>query len=97
MREKPRKPCLIKVLGNIENQTFKSYIVDISTVGVFIETSDSYAVGQAITLVFTLPGHKDQIKLAGKIAWKGLQGIGVKFVNLTGNQEKRVRAFINKR
>jgi len=97
MRGDSRKPCLIQVLGNVQNQTFKSYIIDISTVGVFIETNESFAVGQKIALAFTLPGQNTMIKLPGKIAWKGLQGIGVKFTKLTAGQEKRIRTFINKR
>jgi Tfp pilus assembly protein PilZ len=97
MRENPRKPCLIQVLGSVRNQTFKSCIVDISTVGVFIETNESFAVGQNIGLAFTLPGQEAMIKMAGKIAWKGLQGIGVKFIKLTADQENKIRAFINKR
>ena len=97
MRGDPRKPCLIQVLGNIENHTFKSYIIDISTVGVFIETNESFRVGQDIGLAFTLPGQNKLMKVPGKIAWKGLQGIGVKFVKLTPDQEKRIRVFINKR
>jgi Tfp pilus assembly protein PilZ len=97
MREYPRKPCLIKVIAAVQNHTFKSYIIDISTVGVFIETSDNYAVGQTIKLAFALPDQKKPIKLAGKIAWKGLQGIGVKFETLTTHQEAKIRVYIDKR
>ena len=97
MRGDPRKPCLIQVLGNVQNQTFKSYIIDISTVGVFIETNETFMVGQDIGLAFTLPGQDTMIKLPGKIAWKGLQGLGVKFLKLTPDHEKQIRAFINKR
>ena len=97
MREDPRKPCLIQVLGSVQNQTFKSYIIDISTVGVFIETNETFAVGQNIGLAFTLPGRETMMKTPGKIAWKGLQGIGVKFIKLTADQEKRIKTFINKR
>lgn len=97
MRGDPRKPCLIQVLGNVQNQTFKSYIIDISTVGVFIETNETFMVGQDIGLAFTLPGQDTMIKLPGKIAWKGLQGIGVKFLKLPPDHEKRIRAFIDKR
>lgn len=97
MRENPRKPCLIKVIGAVQDQTFKSYIIDISMVGVFIETSADFAVGQSIKLAFALPGQKDPIKLTGKIAWQGLQGIGVKFVKLTDNHKKTIQAFINQR
>jgi hypothetical protein len=44
-----------------------------------------------------MPGKKKPIKLAGEIAWKGLQGIGVKFLNLSANQKAEIRAYIDKR
>jgi hypothetical protein len=46
MRENPRKPCLIKVQCHVQNRSFNSYIIDISTVGVFIETTKNFSVGQ---------------------------------------------------
>ena len=45
MRKNIRRTCLIPTKCIIEDRSFKSYIIDISTVGVFIETNDRFALG----------------------------------------------------
>jgi Tfp pilus assembly protein PilZ len=97
MRENPRKPCSIKVQCHIQNRSFSSYIIDISTVGVFIETSKNFSVGQKMALKFYIPNHHQPLRLNGVIAWNGLQGIGVKFSRLTDSHEKIISAFVNQR
>ncbi|UCG04855.1 MAG: PilZ domain-containing protein [Desulfobacterales bacterium] len=97
MRANPRKPCLIKVACRIQNSSFNSHIIDISTVGVFIETNTNFSVGQKIALKFNIPNQQHPIQLNGVIAWNGLQGIGVKFSSLTDFQKKTIQAFVNVR
>ena len=97
MRENPRKPCLIKVQCHVQNRSFNSYIIDISTVGVFIETTKNFSVGQKMALKFNIPKHQHPLRLNGVIAWNGLQGIGVKFSRLNNSQEKIISAFVNQR
>ena len=97
MRENPRKPCLIKVQCHVQNRSFNSYIIDISTVGVFIETTKNFSVGQKMALKFNIPKHQHPLRLNGVNAWNGLQGIGVKFSSLNNSQEKIISAFVNQR
>ncbi|MGD8762028.1 MAG: PilZ domain-containing protein [Desulfobacteraceae bacterium] len=97
MRENPRKPCSIKVQCHVQNRSFNSYIIDISTVGVFIETTKNFSVGQKMALKFNMPRQQHPLRLNGVIAWKGLQGIGVKFNRLNDNQEKIISDFVNQR
>jgi uncharacterized protein (TIGR02266 family) len=96
MRGHMRKPCLIRVNYTILEQTYEGYILDISTVGVFIETSESFSVGQEMTLAFSLPNYQQLFKLSGMIVWVGHQGIGVKFQNLSPYQEEMIKSFIDK-
>ena len=56
MRENPRKPCLINANYRVQNKDFKSYILDISIGGVFIETSEKFTIGQKVELNFALRG-----------------------------------------
>jgi len=97
LRENPRKPCSIKVQCHVQNRSFNSHIIDISTVGVFIETTRNFSVGQKMALKFNMPTHQHPFRLNGVIAWNGLQGIGVKFSGLTNSQEKIINAFVNQR
>jgi len=94
MRENPRKICLITVKCKVEDRSFKSYIIDISKVGAFIESNDQFAVGQKITMSFKLPNYENAFQLDGRIARSGPKGIGVKFYNLSPAQENIILKFI---
>jgi Tfp pilus assembly protein PilZ len=94
MRENPRKICLITVKCEIENRSFKSYIIDISKLGVFIESNDRFPVGQKIVISFKLPNHDQAFELDGRIARSSPRGIGVKYHNLSPNQEDIILKFI---
>jgi hypothetical protein len=79
MRENPRKTCLINADYRIKGRHFRSYILDISIGGVFVETADRFPVGEEIMLNFSLPNQARPYTIPGKIAWSGPRGFGVKF------------------
>ena len=94
MRENPRKICLIGVNCKIGYRSFKSYIIDISNQGVFIESNDRFPVGQKISMTFKLPHYDTAFDLNGRIARSGPRGMGVKFFNLSSIQEEIILKFI---
>ncbi len=95
MRENPRKICLIPVKCTIEGRSFKSYIIDISKLGAFIESNDRFPVGQKILMAFKLPNDPEAFQLDGRIARSGPRGIGVKFYEISPDQEDVIRKFID--
>jgi len=97
MRENPRKICLIAVKCKVEARTFKSYIIDISAVGAFIESNDLFPIGQKIAMALKLPNHHEAFQLNGRIARSDSKGIGVKFYDLTETQADVIRRFIETR
>lgn len=94
MRENPRKICLLTVKCKIADRSFKSYIIDISRVGAFIESKDLFPVGQQITMTFKMPNYHETFELNGRIARSGSRGIGVNFFNLSPTQEDIIVKFI---
>jgi len=94
MRENPRKICLIAVKCKIEDRSFKSNIIDISEVGVFIESNDLFPIGQKIVMAFNIPNYDQAFQLNGRIARSGPRGIGVKFYDLPPDQENIILKFI---
>lgn len=96
MRGHRRKRCLLNVSYSSEGKDYKDYILDISSVGVFIETEETFEVGQHIVLNFTLPNYQQPLKLDSSVAWIGHRGIGVKFKNLSPYQEEIIHSFIEK-
>jgi Tfp pilus assembly protein PilZ len=97
MRGNPRKICLIAVKCKVEDRSFKSYIIDISSVGVFIESNDRFPIGQKITMALKLPNYHEAFQLKGRIARSGSRGIGVKFYDLTPTQEDLIQKFTENR
>lgn len=96
MRGHRRKRCLLNVTYSSEGKEFKDYILDISSVGVFIETEETFTVGQQIILNFTLPNYQQPLKLDSSVAWIGHRGIGVKFKHLSPYQEEIIHSYIAK-
>ena len=94
MRGNPRKICLISVKCKVEDRSFKSYIIDISAVGAFIESNDLFPIGQKITMELKLPNHHAAFQLKGRIARSGSKGIGVKFYDMTSAQQELIQKYI---
>jgi uncharacterized protein (TIGR02266 family) len=94
MRENPRKSCLINANYQIRGNDFRSYILDISIGGVFIETKERVAVGENITLNFSLPSQAQPFSMTGTIAWSGPSGFGVKFKTPPAPQGMAIRSFV---
>jgi Tfp pilus assembly protein PilZ len=96
MRENPRRPCLLNADCRIKGNSFRSYILDISIGGVFIETSERVPVGETILLNFTLPTFSHPVALPGKVAWSGPQGFGVQFEVMPPPEGRAIKSYIEK-
>jgi len=97
MRENPRKQCLINTNYRIQDRNFKSYILDVSIGGVFIETNEGFPAGKDLLLKFSLPNRSQPFTLSGKIAWSSPKGFGVKFDEITPIQEDMFKSFIGQK
>ena len=96
MREHTRRNCLLNVVYTTGGQEYKDYILNISTVGVFIETDAPFSVGQDMGLTFKLPNYQQLLTLEASVAWTGNKGVGIKFTNLSPYQEEIIRSYIEK-
>ena len=97
MRENSRKPCLIKANYRIQDRNFKSYVLDISIGGVFIEADTKFTVGRELLIEFLLPNHPQPITFAGKIVWSTTRGFGVKFDKISVFQSDMLKSFIEQK
>ena len=95
-RKHARKDCLINVNFKIQGQKFNSYILDISSSGAFIETSESFAGGLKMLLGFSSPENRKPLNLIGEIIWADPRGVGVKFHHLTKDQAQILKSFSEK-
>lgn len=92
-RKAPREKYFKDVDFATKDRVFRGFIHDISADGVLIQTSESLAIGQDITLAFELPHSDEHIKLKGKIVRVSRSGgFGVKFdesiVSLSNGKSK---------
>ena len=94
MRGHRRKRCLLNVSYTVEGKVYRDYILDISNLGLFIETEESFSVGMDMSLTFKLPNYNQPLKLDANIAWIGHKGIGVKLKNLSSYQNEMIQAFL---
>ena len=97
MRENTRKPCLIKASYRIQDQKFKSYLLDISIGGVFIEADTQFPVGRQLLLKFSLPNRPQPITFAGQIVWSTARGFGVKFDKVSELQGDILKSFVEQK
>jgi Tfp pilus assembly protein PilZ len=94
-RKHPRKACLISVECNIKDNIFTNYVQNISNDGVFIETKDSFEIGQRVTLKILAPYNLTNVKhLVGEIVRIDLTGIAVRFKSETPEQKEMIRIFV---
>ena len=81
-RKHPRKPCSIRVTYFTQDWSFIDSITNISDGGVFIETSETFSVGQQMKLMFWRPDREEPVKAEGQVAWNPPKGVGVEFPTL---------------
>ena len=91
-----RKDCLINVNFKIRGQKFRSYILDISKSGAFIETSAAFSPGLKMILRFASPEDRQPLNLIAEIIWADTRGVGVKFLHLTADQSQKLKSFTEK-
>ena len=71
---------------------------NVSVGGVFFDRAIPHALGTHVTLKFALPGDREMVVARGEVVsiagnQEGL-GMGVKFISIEGDGEKRIRAYL---
>ncbi len=90
----PGKPQ-IAVDYDTEDGSYRSFIQDINDDGVFIETRESFYVGQDILLTFLMDDNSSFI-ITGKVGNREPEGIDVKFENLSQQEQDMIKTLKEK-
>ncbi len=81
------------------------YTRDISTGGMYLETTSSLKPGSIVFVDFFLPGIRKKFKLKGKVVWtkrgedafgETKPGIGIEFIQLDEENTQHLSTGINK-
>ena len=92
-RKTPRKPFSLSVQYATEHEILTDFPRDVSSGGMFIETSAPLSVGQQITLTFSPPNQKEPIRVTAEVAWTGPGGVGVRFTSSSKDLEKMIESL----
>jgi hypothetical protein len=79
-REDTRKEYTNIIEFTSRNHAYKGTSRDISSSGMFIETKDSFSVGQIIHLSIPFPDNMEYVKTQAEIVRVTPDGIGIKFI-----------------
>lgn len=94
-RTHARKTCLLSVDWSISNCVYTNAIRNVSSGGIFIETTEPFEAGQDITLRILAPEHLKKISgLHAKIVRVEPEGIAVKFLNDDDHQQGLISLLI---
>lgn len=91
------RPGVLSLALKDKAQLYSSFMSYVVGGGLFIPTKKSYALGDEVFLLLTLPADTAKMPVAGKIIWitpPGAQGgkvagIGIQFAGEDGNKEVR--------
>ncbi len=86
----------ISVEYDTEDDSYRSAVKTISVDGIFIETSESFFVGQELSLTFSMGDEWPSFMIIGKVAHRQAQGIDVIFENLTKDQRNWIELIQKK-
>lgn len=92
-REAPRQPDSTLLTEAMRDRVLKDFIGDIGTGGMFIETPESFSVGQDIALIFSPTDGQGPVRITGKIAWRVPKGIGVRFATASNDLEEMIKSL----
>lgn len=102
-REATRHEVEIEVTMESEHNFYTGLTQDVSTGGLFIATHQLRPIGEQIRLKFSLPGGGAPLDILTEVRWHrdtrairtdGHAGMGVKFLNLSGEHQKAIEAFL---
>lgn len=107
LRKFPRYDARLRVQfqsGNDPDKVLSDYSVNLSTGGVFIETSELLPVDTPLNIQFILPQDNTTINCAGRVAWLNHPesiknpnlpaGMGLQFMNMSLDDMDAIRQYI---
>jgi len=88
-----------------EHNFFMGLSENMSEGGLFIATHQLQPIGTMVDLKFQLPMRAEPLEVRGEVRWlrpfsqdvEAPPGMGVRFVNLTPEQNELIRAFLRSR
>ena len=87
-RQCGRKDFLRVIDYQVGDHYYRDFIQNISETGLFIKPSQTFSVGQTVSMTFMSPDNQKPFKMNGEIVHTDNDGVGVKFK--IGSQVQRM-------
>lgn len=106
-RKTPRHIARLRVhFGTNQETLLTDYAINVSTGGVFIETTTIIPVDTVLALEFIIPQNVETISCEARVAWVNRPelivnpnlpiGMGLQFISISPNDMKAIREYIQK-
>ncbi len=96
LREFPRVGCNFPLDLVAGGKAINGFAMDISAGGLFIESSESFSMGQPVSICFTVGEESLPVKLTGRVVRLEQGGIGIEYESLTGYQREIMQNLISR-
>jgi hypothetical protein len=96
LREYPRVPCNFTLDLAADGRAINCFAMDISAGGIFVESCESFTMGQTVSICFSLDDESLALKLNGRVVRLEHGGIGIKYESLTSYQLEIMKNLINR-
>ena len=94
LRQHDRKIFFMTVDYIVDDKYFRDFIQDMSSSGVFINTSQTFSLGKTILMTFMSPDNQQPFKINGEAVRVTPEGVGVKFIVESQVQEAVIRSLV---
>lgn len=96
LREYSRVACNIHVDMAVDGRAVKCFATDISAGGMFVESCETFSMGQPVALCFSLADARLPLKLKGRVIRLEHDGVGINYEALTAYQLDILKQLINR-
>lgn len=93
-REHPRKSCVMATDYVVDDRAYRNFVKDISESGVYVQTGQTFDIGDQITQSFSLSDKQIPFKFTGEIVRLSKDGVGIRFKNLTQYQRDILQSIL---
>jgi uncharacterized protein (TIGR02266 family) len=99
----PRIATNLKIAFQDSGAPVSSYILNLSSDGIFIKTDTPAPVDSTLSLRFHLPGDLEPLDIEGRVVWikqtanSFPSGMGIRFTEMSKSHKQKIQSFIESR
>ena len=99
----PRLAINLRITFQETGDPVNSYILNLSSGGIFIDTDDPPPIDSTLSLLFHLPDDHEPMSLEGRVVWIKQtanacpSGMGIEFTGISPFHKQKIQSFVESR